>query len=88
MHRFLRPLGPCWFGLIVAVLLAGCGNRAGSRNPDRPFGSTALVTVVTPQVNDGNTTAIPESAAAEKTASIDGLVDLFRVGNRHALHRR
>ncbi len=63
MHRFPRLLGLCWFGLTVAVLLAGCGNSAGSRNPDRPFGSTALVTVVNPQVNDGNTTAIPESAA-------------------------
>ncbi len=63
MHRFPRFGTLCWFGLIAAGLLAGCGNRAGSRNPDQPFGSTALVTVVNPQVNDGNTTAIPESAA-------------------------
>lgn len=63
LHRVSRLLGLCWFGFIIAVLLAGCGNRAGSRNPDQPFGSTALITVVNPQVNDGNTTAIPESAA-------------------------
>ncbi len=47
-----------------AAMLTGCGNRGGSRDPDRPFGDTAVVVVVNPQVNDGNTTEIPPPASA------------------------
>jgi hypothetical protein len=54
----------------AAVLTAGCGDddEAGGpiRTPDSPFGETAIVAVVNPAVNEGNTTDTPSSLGTER----------------------
>ncbi len=58
------PLGcyrAYWPALLLATTLIGCGNRAGSRDADQPFGDSAIVVVVNPAVNEGNTVSIPLS---------------------------
>jgi len=51
--------------LLTTVALAattaalGCGGDDDGHDPDRPFGDTAIVVVVNPTPNDGNTAAVP-----------------------------
>ena len=57
--------------MLVATLV-GCGNRTGSLDADQPFGDSAIVVVVNPRVNDGNTVSIPGSLAGVREGiSID-----------------
>ena len=57
-----RPLGchrAYWLALLLTTTLIGCGNRASLRDADQPFGDSAIVVVVNPVVNEGNTVSIP-----------------------------
>lgn len=66
MHRPTgRPPACCW-GILASATLMGCGSRGGLPDADQPFGESAVVVVVNPMVNDGNTTAIPASASTSR----------------------
>ena len=52
----------------AGLALGACGGDDGN-DPDRPFGETAIVVVVNPSPNDGNTAAIP-GIATEMRAGI------------------
>lgn len=63
MYTFMQALRPLRFFpvfLTVASFAQGCGN-GGGRNPDRPFGETAIVVTVNPRVNDAHTTTVPNA---------------------------
>ena len=72
MHR---PLGyHCAYGLglLLTTPLVGCGNRTGSPDADQPFGDSAIVVVMNPEVNEGNTVSVPASLAdAREGLSVD-----------------
>jgi hypothetical protein len=50
-----------WSVFVVVVTLAGCGARSGVPDADQPFGDSAVIVVVNPTVNEGNTVAVPAS---------------------------
>ena len=52
-----------WLILLLTTALVGCGNRTVSRDVDQPFGDGAIVVVVNPEVNEGNTVSVPASLA-------------------------
>ena len=54
--------------VILASTLFGTGAIGcdGLFNPDLPFGETAIVVVINPEVNDGNTTAVPASLGFDR----------------------
>ena len=55
------------FGLVLAV--SGCGDDG--IDPDRPFGKTAIVVVVNPAVNEGNTASVPPSYDENRVDGIE-----------------
>lgn len=64
VKRFLGLGCACCFGLLVAGPHGGCG--CATRDADRPFGDTAVVVVLNPAVNDGNTTTVPTSWSTQR----------------------
>lgn len=63
MIRSLAFACACSLGLLVAGPHGAC---APSMRPNRPFGDTALVVVVNPTANDGNTTTVPSSWSMQR----------------------
>ena len=72
MHRSLGYHQAYSLALLLTATLPGCGSPTGSLDADQPFGDSAIVVVVNPEVNDGNTVSVPPfSADLREGISVD-----------------
>jgi hypothetical protein len=54
---------------LASAIQLGCGGGPAA-NPDQPFGETAIVVVLNPRVNDGNTASPPASVGAARSGVV------------------